>query len=131
MKAERWSFASQLFDDIERRHLSASAAHRDSGGHTADTEGKSMVGHRDSVSQEDSDSNGDRAGAGAGADTGGQVGEGAGGGANSSQGPAAAPGEERLPRSYDRGPREMRKTAIDAMAPTALTYLLALQVNRT
>ncbi|CAM9449189.1 unnamed protein product, partial [Ectocarpus sp. 8 AP-2014] len=30
-------------------------------------------------------------------------------------------------RSYDRGRREMRKTAIDTMAPTALTYRLALQ----
>ncbi|CAN0243592.1 unnamed protein product, partial [Ectocarpus sp. 13 AM-2016] len=30
-------------------------------------------------------------------------------------------------RSYDRGRRELRRTAIDAMAPTALTYRLALQ----
>lgn len=33
-------------------------------------------------------------------------------------------------RSYDRGRRELRKTAIDTMAPTALTYRLALQVGR-
>lgn len=29
----------------------------------------------------------------------------------------------------DRGPRELRKTAINSMAPTALSYHLALQVS--
>lgn len=83
-----------------------------------------MAGHRDSSGSKNG------TGAGAGGGTGGKVGEDGGAGSKASQGPAAAPGEERLPRSYDRGSREMRKTAIDAMAPTAVTYQLALQVSR-
>lgn len=39
-----------------------------------------------------------------------------------------APGASDV-RPYDRGRSEMRKTAIDIMAPTALTYHLALQVG--
>ncbi|CAM9110996.1 unnamed protein product [Ectocarpus fasciculatus] len=39
---------------------------------------------------------------------------------------AGTPGESDV-RPYDRGRRELRKTAIDTMAPTALTYRLALQ----
>lgn len=42
---------------------------------------------------------------------------------------AGTPGESDV-RPYDRGRRELRKTAIDTMAPTALTYRLALQVGR-
>ncbi|CAB1117846.1 unnamed protein product [Ectocarpus sp. CCAP 1310/34] len=43
-----------------------------------------------------------------------------------SQRPAGPPGASDT-RSCNRGPRELRKTAIDTMAPTALTYRLALQ----
>lgn len=110
VKAEQWPLASKLFEDIERRHLSAASSCRGSGGI------EENVGDDGEVNGADTN----------GADR--HVGED--GGAEACKVPPAAPSNKSLPRPYDRGLREMRKTAIDAMAPTALTYRLALQVGR-
>lgn len=109
MRDERWSLASAVYDRAEERHLSATThrrRRRDGDGSDADIAGAGEKG----------------------------LGEG-----EAAPGPAAAAGiagadaATTLPRGPEkgrssRGLRELRKTAIDATAPTARTYSLALQV---
>ncbi|CAM9155364.1 unnamed protein product, partial [Hapterophycus canaliculatus] len=97
---ENWSLASELFDEAESRWLLAQPRPEGSGAGSA----------RDQVDARSA------------------------GGARSGEKPnqqafaAIVPGPA-LSRRNDRGPRELRKTAIDTMAPTALTYRLALQAS--
>ncbi|CAM9591736.1 unnamed protein product [Scytosiphon promiscuus] len=98
VRDENWSLASILFDEAESRWLLAQPRSQGSGTSNARDETSSLSAGGSSTGEISPQR------------------------ARETAEPVAAP-----MRRNDRGPRELRKTAVDTMAPTALTYRLALQ----
>lgn len=118
VRDEQWYLASALFDQAEARHTSGSAYCRREVSGLDDRDDRGDDGRHRSIDNAN-------------------FGEEDGRGSAAASGRVAAGGAERLPVRPEGGgrgdssrvPRELMKGAIDATAPTARTYSLALQVN--